>query len=89
VKSGTLYFPIGIHLGNNWMSRHVFSSSTGGIADTQQTNDALFFVTTGQSNFSVADTAASYSITLVCFLVFVAILHSGMVNRGSIVNRES
>ena len=30
LRSGTLYFPIGLHLGNNWASRHLISDQADG-----------------------------------------------------------
>lgn len=37
LKSKSIYFPIGLHLGNNWATRHLVSSSSEG--------DSIFFIT--------------------------------------------
>ena len=42
LKSRSIYFPIGLHLGNNWATRHLVSSSSEG--------DSIFFIT-NQANF--------------------------------------
>lgn len=39
LKSKSIYFPIGLHLGNNWATRHLVSSNTNG--------DSIFYVTDG------------------------------------------
>lgn len=39
VKSKTLFFPIGLHLGNNWATRHLITNSNSG--------DSLFFIPNG------------------------------------------
>ncbi|WP_353130540.1 CPBP family intramembrane glutamic endopeptidase [Parapedobacter pyrenivorans] len=70
LKSGSLYFPIGIHLGNNWAAHNLFSSSTGGI-NTQPSNDALFIITAPKQDPSLLQNAISYLITLLCFLIFI------------------
>ena len=36
LKSKTLFFPIGLHLGNNWATRHLISSSNSG--------DSIFYI---------------------------------------------
>lgn len=42
LKSKSIYFPIGLHLGNNWATRHLVSSSSEG--------DSIFFIT-NQASF--------------------------------------
>ena len=37
LKSKTLFFPIGIHLGNNWATRHLITTIDNG--------DSFFFIT--------------------------------------------
>ncbi|MDP9231089.1 MAG: CPBP family intramembrane metalloprotease, partial [Bacteroidota bacterium] len=74
IKSRTLYFPIGIHLGNNWVSRYIFSYQTKGIVDTQQTNDSLFFIAKNGQDFSSLHIMISYLITIASFLIFTFII---------------
>jgi len=50
LKSKTLFFPIGIHLGNNWATRHLISSSTTGdsilyVSETSTFDTWLPFIT--------------------------------------------
>lgn len=73
LKSGTLYFPIGIHLGNNWASHNLFSSSTGGI-NTKPSNDVFFIPTVPLQDFSRFHTIAAYLITFICSLIFIWII---------------
>ena len=68
-RSGTLYFPIGIHLGNNWVSRYIFSYQTAGVVNTSETNDSLFIISGGGSN-ALTGILISYTITIWCFLLF-------------------
>lgn len=42
LKSKTLYFPIGIHLGNNWATRHLISVSNEGDSFLYITNTTTF-----------------------------------------------
>lgn len=73
LKSGTLFFPIGIHLGNNWAQRYLFSAGMEGI-NTNPSNDILFILTPTKSDFSLFHNLFAYLITIACFLVFIWIL---------------
>ncbi|EDP72030.1 Abortive infection protein [Flavobacteriales bacterium ALC-1] len=42
LKSRTLFFPIGLHLGNNWASRHLITNSNSGETILYTTNNASF-----------------------------------------------
>lgn len=42
LKSKTLFFPIGIHLGNNWATRHLISSNSSGDSLLSITNATTF-----------------------------------------------
>ena len=42
LKSRTLYFPIGLHLGNNWATRHLVSKSNDGNSIFYTLNNATF-----------------------------------------------
>ncbi len=55
LKSKTLFFPIGIHLGNNWATRHLITSAKDG--------DSIFYIT----NTSDFDTWMSFIIFLLIF----------------------
>lgn len=55
LKSKTIYFPIGIHLGNNWATRHLISSFNDG--------DTLLYV----SNTSTFETWMPFLIVIVLF----------------------
>lgn len=73
LKSGTLYYPIGIHLGNNWAAHHLFSSGTGGI-DPTPSGDAFFVVTVPAGDPSQIQIITGYLITFLCFLIFTWII---------------
>jgi membrane protease YdiL (CAAX protease family) len=42
LKSKTLYFPIGLHLGNNWATRHLISSDNSGESIFFISNSVMF-----------------------------------------------
>lgn len=42
LKSKSLFFPIGIHLGNNWATRHLITTNTDGDSILYLTNNAHF-----------------------------------------------
>ena len=69
IQSRTLFLPIGIHLGNNWAQRHIFSIKTMGIADNTPLNDSLFYIRVTQQEFSTLHTIGSYCISFACFLL--------------------
>ena len=73
LKSATLYFPIGIHLGNNWAQRYLFSTDMGGI-NTKPSNDVFFLLANSKQNFSQFHSILSFMITLTCFLTFTLII---------------
>jgi hypothetical protein len=51
-RSQTLFFPIGLHLGNNWASKKLFALNMGQIVDPTQANDSLFLTSAPASQFS-------------------------------------
>ena len=55
LKSKTIYFPIGIHLGNNWATRHLISGSNSG--------DSILFIP-NEVNF---ETWTPFIITIILF----------------------
>lgn len=42
LRSKTIYFPIGLHLGNNWASRHLITNSDSGQSILYTINEATF-----------------------------------------------
>jgi membrane protease YdiL (CAAX protease family) len=70
MKSGTLYFPIGIHLGNNWTSHYFFSSSTKGV-NSLPSADSLFISTVPPQDLSqFHNVLNNIATTFICFMVF-------------------
>jgi membrane protease YdiL (CAAX protease family) len=74
MKSKTLYFPIGIHLGNNWISEHVFSYQTKEVIDSGQANSSFFHILSPEQHFSKLHILISYSITVAVFLLFTFLI---------------
>ncbi|GAA4320258.1 CPBP family intramembrane glutamic endopeptidase [Compostibacter hankyongensis] len=75
LRSGTLYFPIGIHLGNNWAEHYLFSASMEG-PNARPSNGVLFILTgpdprQDPSQFHVI---IGYMITFICFLLFTWVI---------------
>jgi membrane protease YdiL (CAAX protease family) len=74
-RSKTLFLPIGIHLGNNWASRNLFSFQEMGTAvNTAPSKDSLFRISTSATEFSTLHTVGSYLITFSCFLICTGIV---------------
>ena len=67
-RSGTLFFPIGVHLGNNWASRNGFGYQLSGGPVGE--HDTIFAMTGDASSFSTLHTIISYLITISIFLLF-------------------
>lgn len=66
IKSKTLWFPIGLHLGNNWSTRHMVSSENLGNS---------FFYIEGASNFETwAPFITVLIITNGCFLMLTLLI---------------
>ena len=57
-KSKTLFFPIGIHLGNNWATRHLITKTNKG--------DSIFFI---PDNVPI-DTWKDFIIVIIVFNAF-------------------
>lgn len=62
LKSKTLFFPIGLHLGNNWATRHLISNSNSG--------DSIFYIPDGVT----FDTWTSFIITILLFNGFFLLI---------------
>ena len=73
LKSKTLYFPIGIHWGNNWAQRHLFSANIGGINENPS-NDTFFILTSFNIDTSLVHILGSYAITITCFLLSISVI---------------
>lgn len=63
LKSNTLLFPIGLHLGNNWATRHLLSSN--------QNQEALFYIT-GSGTFETWPSFISYIVIWNGFYLLLA-----------------
>jgi membrane protease YdiL (CAAX protease family) len=68
-RSQTLFFPIGLHLGNNWAQRNLFSLNMGEIVDPKRANDSLFLTSAPASQFSTGHVVTAYAITFACFII--------------------
>ena len=62
LKSKTLFFPIGLHLGNNWASRHLITNSNSG--------DSTFYI----PNVVMFDTWSPFIITIILFNGFMLLV---------------
>lgn len=71
-STGTLWLPIGAHLGNNWASRNIFGYSMTGGAVTG--SDSIFVLSGGNANSGTAHVILSYIITIGIFLLFTWLL---------------
>jgi hypothetical protein len=71
-RTGTLWFPIAAHLGNNWASRNIFGySMTGGKVTG---SDSIFMLSGGNANAGTTHVILSYLITIGIFLLFTWLL---------------
>lgn len=73
-RSQTLFFPIGLHLGNNWAQRNLFALNMGEIVDPKRANDSLFLTSAPASQFSTTHVVTAYAITLGCFIISTVII---------------
>ena len=71
-RTGTLWFPIAAHLGNNWASRNIFGYSMTGGAVTG--SDSIFILSGGSANTSTTHIVLSYLITIGIFLLITWLL---------------
>jgi len=75
LKSGTLYLPIGIHLGNNWAGKHLYATGMESALHDTPVHDALFYVSATQSiDNSILHTLSNYGLTVACMLLFIWIV---------------
>ncbi|MES2372367.1 MAG: CPBP family intramembrane glutamic endopeptidase [Bacteroidota bacterium] len=73
-RSQTLFFPIALHLGNNWAQRNLFALNMGKIIDTKQVNDSLFLTSESGVQFSTMHIVVAYAITFACFIISTVII---------------
>jgi membrane protease YdiL (CAAX protease family) len=72
LKSGTLYFPFAIHLGNNWAGKHLFATGMESALHDVPVHDAVFYVSAGSSiDNSIGHTLTNYGLTISCMLLFI------------------
>jgi hypothetical protein len=69
LRSGSLLFPAGIHLGINWSLQNLFSQDPG-----NDSRGVLFRVITPESEPGFAHTLINIAITLACYAVMLLIL---------------
>ena len=62
LKSNTLFFPIGLHLGNNWATRHLITNSNSG--------DSILYIPNG----AMFETWAPFIITILLFNGFLLLV---------------
>lgn len=77
--SGTLFFPIGIHLGNNWAARHLFLTGDSGKGET---TDALFLLHNPGADLPAVQTLLNYGIGVTYILLFIWLLKKGLKKRA-------
>lgn len=71
LRSGTLYLPIGIHIGNNWAGRHLFATGMGNSVEGGPVHDAAFYVSATQDfDNSIFHVLTNYGLTVGTMLLF-------------------
>ncbi|MES2328492.1 MAG: CPBP family intramembrane glutamic endopeptidase [Bacteroidota bacterium] len=73
-RSKTLFFPIAIHLGNNWASRYLFALNMGGIVDPKKASNSLFLTSAQPTQFSNMHVVGGYLISITCFIICTAMI---------------
>ncbi|MEO8173214.1 MAG: hypothetical protein ABI581_09035, partial [Sediminibacterium sp.] len=73
-RSQTLFFPIAIHLGNNWASRNLFALNMGQMVDPTKAKDSLFLASAPATQFSTMHVVMGYVITISYFLISTVII---------------
>jgi len=71
LRYGTLYLPIGIHIGNNWAGRFLFATGMENTVQDGPVHDAVFYVSAPQ-NFdnSIFHVLTNYGLTVGTMLLF-------------------
>lgn len=75
LRSGTLYFPLGIHLGNNWTAHYFFSANTKGVG-AEPPDHVFFIVEAPVRGVSEFNGVVSYMITFIWFVICILIVLS-------------
>lgn len=78
--SGTLFLPIGLHLGNNWAARHLFLTGEGGKGEH---NDVVFLLNNPNSVLSTTQTLFNYCIGIIYIIIFIWLIAKGLKMRTS------
>ena len=87
LKSKTLYFPIGLHLGNNWVSLFVFSNVD--INDTKSGEIKSSLITVmGDDKLPVFNSQFILTtiVTAIFFVLFILVIRKCTPNRQLILN---
>ena len=74
LKSKTLFFPIGLHLGNNWATRHLISNT--------DSSDSIFYI----NNPTTFETWTPFIITIILFNGFFLLVTYLIWKGDSILN---
>ncbi len=86
LRSKTLLLPIGLHLGNNWASHHLFAAGMGDIRAANKDTQAVFSFVNSDDHFSSLHVIGGYSISIFFFLACTWIIWkwTGKSNPGII-----
>lgn len=71
LRSGTLFLPIGIHLGNNWAVRHFASYQE---ADLPPLTDSIFIVTGSVQRYETIDQFVVVALSIIWMLIVTGIV---------------
>ena len=82
LRSGTLYFPIGLHLGNNWVSLFVFSNLDSTDTSAGKTKPSLMNVIT-DSKIPIfnGQFILTTIVTAILFLLFIFAIRKWTVTK--------
>jgi membrane protease YdiL (CAAX protease family) len=71
LRSGTLYLPIGIHIGNNWAGKFLFATGMQSSVQDGPVDDAVFYVSASQNlDNSLFHVLTNYGLTVGTMLFF-------------------
>ena len=82
LKSKTLYFPVGLHLGNNWVSLFVFSNMHINDPTIEQVKPSLIYVISDEKNSQFnGQFILTTIVTAIFFVVFILAIRKWTPNR--------
>jgi uncharacterized protein len=69
LKTGSLYMPMGFHIGTNWASQFLINGANMQLTVNEKNNKAIFYVVTNMKDSTATQTVLTYLISIGCILI--------------------